>query len=174
MPLLTPATADTSLAPRKRTTSRLLLGTTSILGLLIAWVVATMVTDTINTSRFPSPLQFWQSTKQIMTVGYADGTLIGHLRESSALANREPTNPLPVPMATWVHFEIFYKKAPDATGRITIWQDGTQILDLPNVVTAPNAWTQWDIGGASNDVSPAATVYFDDAAISLTRLGPQG
>jgi hypothetical protein len=103
-----------------------------------------------------------------------DGTLIGHLHESSSVANREPTNPLPVPTATWFHYEIFYKKAPDATGRITIWQDGTQILDLTNVVTAPNAWTQWDVGGASNDVSPAATVYFDDAAISLTRLGPQG
>jgi hypothetical protein len=104
----------------------------------------------------------------------ADGTLIAHLHEASAVANREPTNPIPVRMATWVHFEIFYKKAPDATGRIAIWQDGTQILDLPNVVTAPNAWTEWDVGGASNDVTPAATVYFDDVAISLSRLGPQG
>jgi hypothetical protein len=101
-------------------------------------------------------------------------------RSSHTSANRPPPPTgsrrirSPFPWPTWVHFEIFYKKAPDATGRITIWQDGTQILDLPNVVTAPNAWTQWDIGGASTTTSPAATVYFDDAAISLTRLGPQG
>jgi taurine transport system permease protein len=85
MAFFTPTTADTSLAPRKRTTSRLLLGTASISGLLMVWAVATMVTGTISTNRFPSPLQFWQSTKQIVTVGYADGTLVGHALHSTRL-----------------------------------------------------------------------------------------
>ncbi len=75
--------ADPSPALHKRPTRRLLLGTGSILVLLTAWAVLTMVTGTISTSRFPSPLQFWQSTKQIMTVGYADGTLLGHALHST-------------------------------------------------------------------------------------------
>jgi hypothetical protein len=75
-------------------------------------------------------------------------------------------------MAKWVHFEILLHKAADTTGRITIWQDGVQILDVTNKVTAPTEWIQWDAGGGSNDIAPSpAAVYFDDATISLTRVG---
>ena len=42
----------------------------------------------------------------------------------------------------------------------------------PGVVTAPTEWGQWDAGGGSNDVAPSpATVYLDDATISLSRVG---
>jgi len=100
-----------------------------------------------------------------------DGNLVAHLYDSTAVANTDQTNPVPVPMAAWVHFEILYRKAADATGRITIWQDGVQILDVPNLVTAPTDLLQWDVGGGSNDIAPSpATVYFDDATISLTRV----
>ena len=68
-----------------RISRRVVLGTTTVSVLLIAWAVLTMVTGTIDTSRFPSPLQFWQSTKQIMTIGYADGTLIQHALHSLKL-----------------------------------------------------------------------------------------
>jgi hypothetical protein len=88
------------------------------------------------------------------------------------MMNLEQANPVPVPVATWVHFEILYRKAADATGRITVWQDGVQILDLPNLVTAPTEMIQWDAGGGSNDIAPSpATVYLDDATISLSRVG---
>src|SRR5215831_8779189 len=70
---------------RLRFTRRFLLGTASVLTLLTAWVVLMMVTGTISTSRFPSPLQFWQSAKQIVTVGYADATLVGHALHSTRL-----------------------------------------------------------------------------------------
>ena len=36
----------------------------------------------------------------------AGGTLAAHLYESSTIKNFEQANPVPVPMATWVHFEI--------------------------------------------------------------------
>jgi len=68
-----------------RISRRVVLGTTTVSVLLIAWAVLTMVTGDIDTSRFPSPLQFWQSTKQIMTIGYADGTLIQHALHSLKL-----------------------------------------------------------------------------------------
>jgi polysaccharide lyase-like protein len=102
----------------------------------------------------------------------SDGNLIAHVYDATAMANIDQTSPIPVPMAAWVHFEIFFRKAADATGRITIWQDGVQILDHANVVTAPTDLIQWDAGGGSNDIAPSpAAVYFDDATISLTRVG---
>lgn len=101
-----------------------------------------------------------------------DGTLFAHLYDPAAMMNIDQTNPVPVPTARWVHFEIFLRKAADTTGRITIWQDGAQILDIPNLVTAPTDLLQWDAGGGSNDIAPSpATVYFDDATISSTRVG---
>jgi taurine transport system permease protein len=68
-----------------RISRRLVLGAATVCLLLIAWALLTMVTGTISTGRFPSPLQFWQSAKQILTVGYADGTLIQHALHSLKL-----------------------------------------------------------------------------------------
>ena len=62
----------------------------------------------------------------------ADGNLIAHVYDATAMANVDQTSPVPVPVARWVHFEILFHKAADATGRITIWQDGAQILDIAN------------------------------------------
>jgi hypothetical protein len=102
----------------------------------------------------------------------AAGSLAAHVYDATAMMNLEQANPVAVPVATWVHFEILYRRAADATGRITIWQDGVQILDLPNLVTAPTEMIQWDAGGGSNNVAPSpATVYLDDATISLSRVG---
>ena len=105
----------------------------------------------------------------------ATGSLAARLYESSTIRNVEQASPVPVPVGAWVHFEILYRKAADATGHITVWQDGVQILDLANAITAPTDWLQWDAGGGSNDIAPSpATVYLDDATISLTRVGTTG
>ena len=65
--------------------SRSLIGLVTIAGLLALWALLTMVTGTIDTLRFPSPMQFWQSAKQIATAGYADGTLLSHALHSLKL-----------------------------------------------------------------------------------------
>ena len=102
----------------------------------------------------------------------SDGTLAARLYESSTIKNFEQPVPVPVTTAAWVHFEIFYRNAADATGRIIVWQDGVQILDVANVITAPSDAVQWDAGGGSNDVAPTpAAVYLDDATISSSRVG---
>jgi hypothetical protein len=101
-----------------------------------------------------------------------DGSLIAHLYNYVAVNNLEQAVPVPVPIATWVHFEVFLRKAADATGEVAVWQDGVSILDRRNVATAATDWMQWDAGASSNDVTPpTAVVYVDDAAISLSRLG---
>ena len=102
----------------------------------------------------------------------SNGALAARLYESSTVKNFEQPDPVPVATATWIHFEIFYRKAADATGEIIVWQDGVQILDLANALTAPTDWVQWDAGGGSNDIAPSpAFVYLDDATISLARVG---
>jgi len=103
----------------------------------------------------------------------ADGRLIARLYESASVENTEQASPIPVPMATWIHFEILFRKAADATGHITVWQDGVEILDVANAITAPTDLVQWDCGGGgNNEVTPSpGMVYFDDATISTTRVG---
>ncbi len=64
---------------------RWLVGTATIATLLALWAVLTMVTGTIDTLRFPSPVQFWESLRQIATTGYADGTLLSHALHSLKL-----------------------------------------------------------------------------------------
>lgn len=102
-----------------------------------------------------------------------DGQLYAHLYDYVRQVNVEAPVPTPLPFDRWVHIEIFMRKAQGPTGRMTVWQDGVQLLDAPNVATTPNDWVEWSIGSASNDISPTpAVVYVDDAAISTSRVGP--
>src|SRR5258707_7018359 len=128
---------------------RLVLGTATVSTLLVVWTVFTMLTGTISTGRFPSPLQFWQSTKQIVTVGYADGTLVQHAlhslklvvmgflvavaigvslgllmgwsRRAEALIN--PTFLLirPIPPLAWIPLAIVWLGLGDAAKVLVIW-----------------------------------------------------
>jgi hypothetical protein len=85
---------------------------------------------------------------------------------------------MPFPTDQWVQLEVFMAKATptDAstpTGRITVWQDGVQILDRQDVATVMSDFLQWDVGGTSNNLQPSpSSIYLDDAAISVARLGP--
>jgi hypothetical protein len=87
--------------------------------------------------------------------------------------NTRETSPTPVPRDSWVQFEVFVSKATTKTGQVEVWQNGTLILQRTNVSTGMNDWLQWDAGGSSPDpMASPGSVYMDDAAISLVRLGP--
>jgi hypothetical protein len=78
-----------------------------------------------------------------------------------------------LPVARWVHVEAYYKKATDASGRVTVWQDGTQILDLADVATANSADLRWAVINYGQQTIPSdVTIGVDGAAISVRRLGP--
>ena len=100
------------------------------------------------------------------------GGLAAQLYDYVTQVNLRQTTPVSAPLDSWFQLEILFSKSTDATGRIAIWQDGTLVLDNPDVATVQNDWVQWDAGGASDAMSPPSTIYLDDAAISLTRLGP--
>lgn len=100
------------------------------------------------------------------------GALTTHFYNFLTLVNADPVALPAVPVDQWVHFEVLVRKATDATGQLTVWQDDVMIIDLQNVPTFSTSWVEWDIGGASNDLAPStASIYVDDATISLERLG---
>jgi len=80
-----------------------------------------------------------------------------------------------LPVGVWFQIEAFYRNAADASGRLTIWLDGQQVVDLSGEATSPTAWTEWDVVNVAKDLNPSPTVLFvDDCAISFTRVGPTG
>jgi hypothetical protein len=72
-----------------------------------------------------------------------------------------------LPVNQWVKIEAYYQCAGDNTGRVTFWQDGTQLFDLQNVRTRySDGDCQWSIDNYSSGVSPSpAWIYSDDAQI---------
>jgi hypothetical protein len=99
------------------------------------------------------------------------GGLAAQLYDYTTQINYRQPVPVVFPVDTWVQVEVYLAKATDASGQITVWQDGIPIFNRPGV-TVLNDWVQWDAGGASDELTPSpAAIYLDDAAISTTRLG---
>ncbi len=72
----------------------------------------------------------------------------------------------PIPIGRWFHLEVYFKRAKDATGEITVWQDGATVADLAGLVTDDTDWGQWYVGNlATALLPPASTVYVDDVTI---------
>ncbi len=84
----------------------------------------------------------------------------------------------PIPVGRWFHLECRYKWARTPTGVITCWQDGQQIIHVTNIVTDVNIpylfdkW-EWTVNNYTQDTNPPThSIYVDDGALSLKRLGP--
>jgi len=78
-----------------------------------------------------------------------------------------------IPVGQWVHLEAYYKIATDNTGRVTVYQNGQQIIDVQNVQTqAPGSTSiYWGVANYTDNIVPStATIYVDDVAISTTYI----
>jgi hypothetical protein len=82
---------------------------------------------------------------------------------------------LDLPVGQWVHIEVFLHQSADFGGRLTVWQNGTQILEQDAVRTrysGPAGANQWAACHYSDGLSPSpSTIYIDDAVISTSRIG---
>jgi hypothetical protein len=79
-----------------------------------------------------------------------------------------------VPVGTWFQVEAFYRNAPDATGRLSVWLDGRQVADLARATGAPG-WVGWRVGNMGMNLSPKTlTLFVDDCVLSRRRVGPKG
>jgi len=79
-----------------------------------------------------------------------------------------------VPVESWFQLEAFYRPAADATGHLTFWLDGQQVLDLNGPLTG-TSWVEWDVCSVGENLTPQmVTIYVDDCAVSRSRVGPVG
>lgn len=100
---------------------------------------------------------------------------IAYFNDESMRVKSTPAMPrVPYPVGRWFHLEArFAYEGTPRSAHITVWQDGTQILDVANLGTAPTDFVYWSIVNYSNALTPpVGTIYIDDAAISTERIGP--
>lgn len=80
---------------------------------------------------------------------------------------------LTYPVGRWFHVELFLDYAPPSTSHLSVWQDGTLILDRSNLQSPAGATLYWGIGSQTERLTPTAcTLYVDDVVISRQRVGP--
>jgi hypothetical protein len=84
-----------------------------------------------------------------------------------------------LPVGRWTHLEAFLSESKDFDGRLTLWQDGAQVIDLNGIRTSYpnctyNSWcasNEWSVNLYSDGLSPnPATIYIDSAAIGRARM----
>jgi hypothetical protein len=109
-------------------------------------------------------------------VNAADGSLTFSLYDHQSGMNVPLVSPAPVvPVSVWFQIEAFYRNAQDNSGRLTIWFNGQQIVDVSGQPMAPTPWVEWDVDNVGENLTPStAVVVVDDCAISLSRVGPTG
>lgn len=78
--------------------------------------------------------------------------------------------PVSIPIRQWFHLEVYFKRAKDASGEMSVLQDGAPVVHVTGIVTDDTDWGQWYVGNLANDLlPPASTVYVDDVTIGLTQ-----
>ncbi len=82
VPLKRPAR---SLSPAPGTSRPALVAVVTVAVLLVLWTLATSVWGLIHPARFPSPRETWEAAAQILTAGYAGGSLWVHVLHSLRL-----------------------------------------------------------------------------------------
>jgi len=82
-----------------------------------------------------------------------------------------PPAPTPIPIGSWFHIELFLKRAVDDTGEVALYQDGTLLFEVKNLVTDDDsAFEQWYVGNLADDLAPSnSTLYVDDVSIRAQR-----
>jgi len=79
-----------------------------------------------------------------------------------------------VPVDRWFQVEARYRNTTDATGRLTVWLDGLEVIDLSGP-SGPSPWVQWIVSSVGEDLTPSSNaLYVDDCAIGGSRIGPSG
>jgi hypothetical protein len=83
---------------------------------------------------------------------------------------RRPAKATPIPIGSWFHIELYLKRAADATGEVTLYQDGQLLFDVANLITDDSNSGQWYVGNLASGLMPAdSTLYVDDVTIRTTR-----
>jgi hypothetical protein len=75
----------------------------------------------------------------------------------------------PVPIGSWFHLEVYFRRAMGGTGQFTVYQDGRIVTDTSGVATDDSAWGQWFVGNLATALNPPlSTLYVDDVTVKDT------
>jgi hypothetical protein len=108
--------------------------------------------------------------------GWGDTPLAGP-RAGDGIGGKwfEPTRRIALPVGRWTHLEAYLSQSRNFDGRLKLWQDGVQILDLAGIRTSHsncnyNSWcasNEWSVNLYSDGLTPnPATMFIDTAVIS--------
>jgi hypothetical protein len=83
--------------------------------------------------------------------------------------------PTPIVRAkSWFHLEAFYRSTGDKSGEVIVWLDGSEVYRLNDHPTSADG-AYFSPCNVALELAPSpATLYVDDAAVSLTRISPAG
>ncbi len=71
-----------------------------------------------------------------------------------------------VPIGTWFSIEVVFKRASDATGEFSVYQNGTPILQATDLITDNTPYGQWYVGNLAVKQDPVeSTLYVDDVSV---------
>lgn len=80
----------------------------------------------------------------------------------------------PLPVGVWFHVEAFYRQSSrrKANGEVAFWLNGKEVFRRDGIVTRLEGPATWGIGNYTDHidggaVAGCATVYFDDAMVSI-------
>ena len=103
-------------------------------------------------------------------VNRVDGGLRLNLLDYIGDASADAAGIPPMPIEQWVHLELYFRRAKDMTGELSVWQDGALVGRLTGVATDDSDWGQWYVGNLATALTPPdSTVYVDDVEMSFTR-----
>lgn len=98
----------------------------------------------------------------------ANGELGLYIRKGGETAGIGETPPIPI--GVWFQIEVFFRRAADDTGELTLYQDGQKIASITGESTDTFTWGQWYVGNLSDGLMPNDfTLYVDDVSIRETR-----
>ena len=73
----------------------------------------------------------------------------------------------PVPIGTWFQIKVLFRRASNATGELSVFQDGELVAQLTNLVTDDTIWGQLYVGNYATELMPVdSTVFVDDVVFS--------
>ena len=71
-----------------------------------------------------------------------------------------------IPIGEWFHIQMFLKRAADATGEVTVYQNGVSVFHVANLRTDNTTFGQWYVGNYATDLTPTiSSLYVDDVSV---------
>ncbi len=96
-------------------------------------------------------------------------SVLGYYPPPNTLVVPDMSGAPAIPIGSWFHIVMFLKRASDATGEVSLYQNGENILPPTNLPTDDSIYAQWYVGNLADDLNPAeSTVYVDDVSIEPT------